>query len=325
MKLESTDAEAPARRAALVVGVLWCAARITLAPNPYDVSWAHALLLLAPAVILPLLHGLWMQHFGTATSRWFPRGRGLCAWWAVAILTLVASEAFDPGPLAIAAALPWAGLVAVYGLEVVLVAARSRRIPVLPATWCAAAAALLGVIGVAWLIFDHAGIRPLDLHSEIVLLTAIHFHFAGMALPLVTAQCLGDRRDPAAWGTALLVTGGVPSVAVGITATQLGAPPIVEALAAWSMAVGALVVAFQLLLAGRRARGFESSLAWIASISLCFGMTLACLYAARHWLKLDWLDIQWMRGVHGSSNAIGFGVCAAVSVALQRRTRAPLR
>jgi len=37
---------------------------------------------------------------------------------------------------------------------------------------------------------------------------------------------------------------GVPAVAVGITATQLGAPPLLEYLAAWLMAASGAVAAW---------------------------------------------------------------------------------
>lgn len=106
-------------------------------------------------------------------------------------------------------------------------------------------------------------------------------------LPLVTAAALDGRRSPFAWITALL-------------------------------AVGGLLVAAALFRSGRRARGGTRFGAWIAASSLSLGMVLAGLYAVRHQLPLDWLDIPWMRGVHGTLKAVGFGLCGAIFVARRR-------
>ncbi|HTO05065.1 MAG TPA: hypothetical protein VL069_15245, partial [Opitutus sp.] len=48
----------------------------------------------------------------------------------------------------------------------------------------------------------------------------------------------------------------------------------------------------------------------LAGVSLLFGMSLAGLYASRSLiLPLPWLDVPWMRALHGTANALGFGLC----------------
>jgi hypothetical protein len=47
----------------------------------------------------------------------------------------------------------------------------------------------------------------------------------------------------------------------------------------------------------------------VAGASLFFGMTLAAAYAARSFAApMPWLDVPWLRAVHGTVNAVGFGL-----------------
>ena len=39
-------------------------------------------------------------------------------------------------------------------------------------------------------------------------------------------------------------------------------------------------------------------------------MLLAALYGLRFYLPVAWLDIPWMRALHGSANALGFALPA---------------
>lgn len=56
----------------------------------------------------------------------------------------------------------------------------------------------------------------------------------------------------------------------------------------------------------------------VAGVSLFFGMLLAGLYATRAFaLPLPWLDIAWMRALHGTANALGFGLCGTLAWTLK--------
>jgi hypothetical protein len=91
---------------------------------------------------------------------------------------------------------------------------------------------------------------------------------AGLAfLAVGGAWVLADRL-----GYRPLVIAGVPAVAIGITASQLGLGTWVEAAAAW---------------------------------------TMAALYGARFLLpEVRWLDIAWMQALHGGANSFGFALPA---------------
>lgn len=290
---------------------LWLSFALSMRSGPLAVGWAHALLLLGPLVVVPA--GLELA--------WGADGGGLVA-RIVRFLQLPAAVAFGvayalrPGPLAAAFVLPWllvAGLVALSGVLRALERFRRHRFPPVADVSIDAGLVYL-VVGVAWAAADRFGVRPLGFAPDIVLLTAIHFHYAGFALPIATG--LAGRRLsglPVRLAAAGVIA-GVPFVAVGITATQLGRPVVVEAVAASVLAVAGVLCAWSHLdLMGRSAGEVPvpARLLWgAAALSLLFGMMLAALYGARYFLPIGWLDIPWMRALHGTANAVGFGVVA---------------
>lgn len=169
------------------------------------------------------------------------------------------------------------------------------------------------MVGAAWAVSDRLGFRPLDFPTVIVLLTAVHFHYAGFVLPVVTGLAAARTGGPAATLASLGVVAGVPLVAVGITATQLGFGPWIEALAAWTVAAaGALVAWLHLRLATRPRYPPLARVLWtVAAVSLLASMGLAALYGSRfHLSQVRWLDIAWMQALHGAANAFGFALAA---------------
>jgi hypothetical protein len=48
-------------------------------------------------------------------------------------------------------------------------------------------------------------------------------------------------------------------------------------------------------------------------------MLLAALYGSRFYLAVDWLDIPWMRALHGTANAVGFGVVGLLGWSMANR------
>src|SRR5256885_1534113 len=69
---------------------------------------------------------------------------------------------------------------------------------------------LYWLVGAGWLALARFGLRPLGFSPEIVLATAVHFHFAGVLLPVLVLRSTGPRLVPP-------VLLGVPLVALGIT------------------------------------------------------------------------------------------------------------
>jgi hypothetical protein len=161
-------------------------------------------------------------------------------------------------------------------------------------------------IGGAWTLADRLGLQPLGFDPAIVLLTSIHFHYAGFIFPLLAG--LGVAQFPSVWlktasGMAVVA---VPLTAVGITIAQLWQEPIVEILAAitvtlagTTLAIGYLKIFFK-----NNVNRFVQ-IAWSAmSVALLISMSLALLYALRYWFLIEGLTIPAMRAWHGTLNAL---------------------
>ena len=294
-------------------------------PRLSDGAWAHALLLFAVLVLVPLALDLFRDtDEANVPARWL-------AWierlQLPAALALLVACWIPPGALAAAAALPWIAITALMariGLWRIRHEGIRRELDGL----CRDSALVFAVIGGAWTMADRAGYRPLGFDAAIVALTAVHFHFAGLLLPLMAGLVQRELfffrlASRAAVGVVL----GVPAVAVGITATQLGAGPAIEAAAGCGLALAGMVVG---MLHVRIATDPQKPLATrallaIAGVSLFIGMMLAGLYASRAFIApIPSLGIPQMRMLHGTINAIGFGLCGVLGWRRMRRVEGGL-
>jgi len=275
--------------------------------SPFDVGWAHALLLFAPLVLVPL------------ALRCFPLAAPMSFAWRTAtilqlpaVLLLTWSFLTPQGNVAAALSLPWlavTGLLAMVGLSG---AWRNHRGPLAGLSLDVALVYL--AIGAFWTTLDRWGQRPLDFEPVIVLLTGIHFHYAGFMLLVLTALAMRQLPGRLSSMTGIGVIVAVPLTAVGITASQLGYGSLLEALAAWFMALAGISVGVLYCRLGLRqtAPASSRSLFLLAGLALLAGMGLAGLYGARFYCSIPWLDIPWMRALHGSLNALGFSLAGIV-------------
>lgn len=159
------------------------------------------------------------------------------------------------------------------------------------------------IVGSAWTLAYVAGIRPLDFSAIIVLLTAVHFHFAGYLLVSIIAEMVKHFPNRKSRTVGIIGMVGVPLVAIGITLTQLGGSEIYETAAATIMAFSGIGVALLHFIYSCRLCGVEKYLWRIGSSLLSVGMVLAMLYAWRFYLPKQYLDIFEMFVLHGSMNA----------------------
>jgi YndJ-like protein len=169
--------------------------------------------------------------------------------------------------------------------------------------------------------------------EPIVLLTAVHFHFTGFALPIVagaTGLALG-KHEPIGHSTAERDI--FRFVATGI----IGGPAIVAAGFVFSSALLKLVGAWLLAIASIGLAGFLLSvLPWItprlakvllstSAVSLVVGMTLAATYAVGEFTERYWLLIPQMARLYGTANALGFTLCGLLGWALAAGTEKHVR
>jgi hypothetical protein len=295
----------------LVGAIVWCSGVLVFLPQPHETTWAKALLLLAVLLLVPLGLRLVAHSAVTDEPNWLWR----TAHFLQLPVALFLGWAFllPQGLLATILALPWFGLTCLLALLGAKRLFLHRRGPV--SEVCLAVGLVYVVVGSVWAILDRAAIQPLDFDPVIVLLTAIHFHYAGFALPVLTGLVLRHVDSKASRLAAVGVIMAPPLVAIGITMRQLNFGHLVETIAAWAMAGSGLLTAWlYLCLAWQGQRPRLIRAVWfLVAASLATGMVLAAMYGSRFYLPLAWLDIPWMRAVHGTINALGFGLAGLAS------------
>ena len=133
------------------------------------------------------------------------------------------------------------------------------------------------VVGAVFAFMDRLGVRPFGFSTTIILLTAVHFHFAGFVLVLPLAGALAYRRRPVRWarGVDRRGRGRDPDHRHRVLRLPLAnwTGAILTAGGGFGIGMATLVVAGTL--AGRRAR----VLAVIAGASLLVSMPMAVIYA----------------------------------------------
>jgi hypothetical protein len=231
----------------------------------------------------------------------------------VAALLTIASFFFEKGVLSAVLASAWLVLNVLIALLGFL-RLTSRRFHRIEELSIAAGLLYLPVAG-AWLVVYRLGIQPFGYGEMIILLTAVHFHFAGFATPIIagmSGRVLAGRNYPHRVLTAvvLAIVAAMPLVAAGITFSP------------WIGFVGALLLTTGVVLLAVLTVGWVrpaiNSVAWrilllIGAIASCVAMVLASLYAyslATHTLILT---IPTMALTHGLLNSFGFVTCSLVA------------
>lgn len=284
-------------------------------------AWALALLLFSALVLAPLARTLLDEE---GEDGW----AGRLAEWTRALelpaaLLLAVACAMAQGPVAMLAALPWAA-VGVLGAATAVLRLKRDGIGRDMDKACGDAALVFLAVGGAWALVDRAGWRPLGFSPAIVALTAVHFHYAGWLLPIgagvVAKEFFFSRLASRAVVGVIL---GVPAVALGIVATQSGSGPAIESAAGWGLGLAGMIVAIFHVRIGLEAKIPTTARALFvtAGASLFFGMALAEVYAMRAYAApLPWLDLPWMRALHGTLNALGFGLAGVLAWRARRAT-----
>lgn len=231
-----------------------------------------------------------------------------------AALLLTLSFIAEPGLIAAALSMPWLGLTGAValaaGIRLLKDPARFRP----SARHATDAAVAFLAIGAAFATIDRLGVRPFDFASEIILLTAVHFHFAGFVLPL--AGALAYARRPGRW---LEIALGAVVIGIPITALGFLGIPYANWIGAMLTAVGGFGIGVATILVARRLDPRRAKvLATIAGASLLISMPMAAIYATGTLLGTSWLDLSTMARIHGGLNALGFAVPLVLAWTLDR-------
>ncbi len=330
------------RRNALSGGAFWIVAGVYCALSSFDSSLGliELLLLFGPLVAVP--GGLEMALGGQAL-----RGQGLLGFLVLpAAVCAIAGRCLGPDIYAPAdgaihylsagLCLPWllvTGLIALLGLQRIL----KRGLAPIEETAIDVGLFYLPVGG-GWLVISSAGVVPTILQDlegnlpEIVLLTAVHFHFAGFSAAVIAGLAgralkagvsFGESARPPALAAyrfaAAVVIIGPPLVAVGIMAS-----PIIEVISGVALSLGMLTLAFVLvLIALSPGPGIlPKVLLCAAALSLTATMALSTTYAVGEYMypgedKL--IPNHLMAATHGVVNVLGFTLCGGLGLFLLRR------
>ncbi|HVF23920.1 MAG TPA: YndJ family protein, partial [Pyrinomonadaceae bacterium] len=173
----------------------------------------------------------------------------------------------------------------------------------------------LPVAGV-WLVIYRFGVQPFDYGETIILLTVVHFHFAGFAAPIIAGmvgRTLAGRPNPPGRifpVMAVCIVAAMPLIAAGITFS-----PWLGLIGTLFLSAGLVTLAVLTLrcvvpeIASLSAR----LLLFVAALSSCTAMVLACLYAYSLVAKILILRIPTMAMTHGLLNAFGFTSCSLLA------------
>jgi|SRR5690348_3440714 len=301
---------------AIAGAILWSILVAANLAGAADLTLIELLLLMAPLVVVPLGIGL---VFDAQSVRTLPRFVRLVlnAQFPCAVLGL-ASFFLAPGKEAAWLAAAWLLSCALLNLCSLLWILRHRP------NWLDAATLALShlylLIGSVWLVTSRAGLSPMGFQEPIVLLTAIHFHYAGFAAPILAKVTNAGmaKRGRTASSLLVLVTLGILA-GPGLLAIGFVTEPQVKLMAAALVAlseIGLGCFLFKTLFVQGSATG--KAFLGFSAASVFFTMALVIAWSVGEYRREPILDLYQMEQLHGTSNALGFILCGLLGWTLSR-------
>lgn len=300
-----------ARRSAAAGLVAWLLLLLTRTSDSQETELIHKIVLYAVLVVVPLGLSLIASGYHSASVTLY---RLIIVVQPVAAILTVASFFFEKSLFSAALSSAWlifCSLVALFGL-IRLVTRGSYQIEELAID---AGLLYLPVAGV-WLTVYRFGVQPFGYGETIILLTAVHFHFAAFAAPLIAGltgrKLTSLNRLPTRFFavTVVAIVGAMPLVAAGITFS-----PLLGLLGTLMLTTGLVMLAALTIKNVLHAVTFLGTrvLLLIAALSSCTAMVLAFLYAYSLVAHIVILRIPTMAMTHGVLNAFGFATCSLVA------------
>jgi hypothetical protein len=307
-------------RNAIAGGVLWIALTVVVQSHLFRLTIIEVLFLLGPLVVVPLGLELRARQMQGDMPNVSPRL--MCWLHAAGALCVIVSFRFEPGKTAAAFALPWLMFGLYFGLAALLRILRGEFRTLQSA--CVIMSFLYLPVGCAWLVASRLGLGPMGFQEPIVLLTAVHFHFAGFAAPLMAlaAAKASERNGAASQRLLRAVIVGVLA-GPGLLAAGFVIGPRLKLAAALVIACSEVGLALFFLAGLRSVRPRLAQLfISISAASVLVAMLLAGAWAIGEFPLQPFVHLDQMARFHGTANALGFVLCGLVGWTIAG-TRAP--
>jgi hypothetical protein len=297
------------KRSAIIGGIIWCGLFGAAAAQRVELDWIELLFLLAPLVIVPL--GLRLTRDIEASAGPSAAERIARAIQLPCALIVVISFHLAPGIAAAGLASTWlafSGMLALDGL-IRLIRGAHRNFD----SAFAAVAFLYLPVGAAWLCASRFGLRPFGFEEPIVLLTAVHFHYAGYAAQLLARSsrraAMRSKASPTKMAVLnVIVTGVMAGPALLAAGFVIG--PRVKLAGAIVVAASEMGLALSFLWGiGRISQRGARWLIGLAAASVAFAMVLAGVWAVGEFPLQPFVHLAEMAQFHGTANAFGFTLC----------------
>ena len=312
-----------AGRSAAVGFVVWVLMLLTVTSDSHETELIHKIVFFAMLVIVPLALSLIPAGDEEANAGLY---RAAVTVQPVAAVVTIASFFFEKGLVSASLSSTWlivSALLALFGLT------RLVARGVLPVQEASVDAGLLYLpVASVWLVIYRFGVQPFDFGETIILLTVVHFHFAGFAAPIIAGmvgRMLAATTNPPRRIfslTVVFIVAAMPLIAAGITFS-----PWLGLIGTLLLSAGLVILAVLTLrfvvpaIASLSAR----LLLLLAALSSCTAMLLACLYAYSIVARTLILRIPTMAMTHGLLNAFGFTACSLLAWSIIIRVGGRLR
>jgi hypothetical protein len=228
-------------------------------------------------------------------------------------LIAVSSFYFTQGFLSSVLTIPWIFITALLGLSGLVDIIKNKSYH-LPFPLLINVSHMMIVIGSGWLFLHRTGLEILHFSDQIILLTAIHFHYAAFITPYIiakTGKVVLDKRTNHSLLYQLLAVGtiiGIPIIAIGITFNQ-----IIEFFGMLILATTLIVFASFQFFVGNKFMDSAKVKTYLSIACICVlsAMIFSFVYGFGHLTPDNHeyiISVEQMVVTHGILNSIGFGL-----------------
>ena len=172
--------------------------------------------------------------------------------------------------------------------------------------FCVAVGEYYIAVGGVWLVMSRAGLHPAGFQEPVVLLTAVHFHFAGFLSSIFTYLTLGWLQTTN-WAKPLRIILLGTLLGPGLLGISFLISPKLKLAAVVLIVIGQCGLAVGMArISATIARGVSSVLLMLAALCVAAAMVYAAIWALGEYPLQPMTDLSHMERIHGVLNSIGF-------------------